>query len=84
MDKLLAPDCLLKREACARALEEAGFPVSSKSLSTWASRGGGPEYQKFGRHVLYRWGTCLAWAEKRLTSPRRNSSESDLQSPKHN
>ena len=44
-----------------------------------ATRGGGPPYQIFGRWPLYRWGDALAWAEARLSQPRRSTSEADAQ-----
>lgn len=46
-----------------------------KTLSTKASRGGGPPYYKFGSRALYRWADALAWAEARLGPPRCSTSE---------
>ena len=71
------PDSLLRRKATAEALTKAGFPISEKTLATKAVRGGGPLYRTFGRTVLYRWSDALAWAEGRLSAPRRSSSEAD-------
>jgi hypothetical protein len=71
------PDTLLTRDRLAAVLTEAGFPVSPKTLATRATRGGGPPFQKFGPRALYRWGTGLAWAQGRLTAPRRSTSEAD-------
>jgi hypothetical protein len=71
------PDALLPRNRAAETLTLAGFPISAKTLSTKASRGGGPPYRLFGPRVLYRWADALAWAEARLTSPRRSTSEHD-------
>jgi hypothetical protein len=71
------PDALLTRNQTATALTEAGFPVSSATLSTKATRGGGPAFAKFGPRTLYRWATALAWAQRRLTDPVRSTSESD-------
>jgi hypothetical protein len=71
----ISPSALLRREPCAEALTEAGFPISGKTLATMATRGGGPPYRKFGRTVLYMWSDVLAWAETRLTAPRHSSSE---------
>jgi hypothetical protein len=73
------PDALLRRDAVAAALTAAGLPVKSKTLATKATRGGGPPYQLFGRWPLYRWGDALAWAEARLSPPRRSTSEADAQ-----
>jgi hypothetical protein len=71
------PDTLLTRDQVAAALTAAGFPVKAKTLSTKATRGGGPPYRLFGTRPLYRWGDAIDWAQQRLTSPRRSSSEAD-------
>lgn len=70
-------DTLLSRAEVSARLGEIGFPVPVATLATMATRGGGPAYQRFGRHVLYRWGTARAWAVGRLSSPRSNTSEAD-------
>ena len=44
----LDPDALLGRKETAAALTKAGFKVSAETLTTKASRGGGPPYQLFG------------------------------------
>ena len=74
--KDLPAPALLRRVECAKALTGAGFPVSPKTLATMATRGGGPPFHKFGRTVLYRWGEALAWAENRLSAPRRTTRKS--------
>jgi hypothetical protein len=74
-----SPDALLTREQLAAALTEAGYPIKPKTLATKASRGGGPPYRSFGTRAIYRWGDSIAWAHERLTEPRRNTSEADLQ-----
>jgi hypothetical protein len=71
------PDTLLRREATAKALTEKGYPVSGKTLSTKATRGGGPPFRSFGRIPLYRWGDALMWAESKMTPPRHSTSASD-------
>jgi hypothetical protein len=70
-------DVLLRRRQTAEALTEAGYPVAEKTLTTKATRGGGPPYRLFGRTVLYRWGDAIAWAEDRLSEPRRSTAEAD-------
>jgi len=65
----------LTRQQTAAALTEAGFPVSAATLTTKATRGGGPPFSHFGPRVLYRWGDALAWAEARLTAPAATTSE---------
>ena len=71
------PDARLTRSATAAALTEAGYPVRAATLATKATRGGGPPYQVFGTRPLYLWRDALAWAESRLSEPRRNTSECD-------
>jgi hypothetical protein len=71
----LAPDVLLRRPACAEALTKAGYPVRTATLATYATRGGGPPYRKFGRMVLYRWDETLAWAAGRLSKPIHSTSD---------
>ena len=72
------PEALLTRSDTAAALTAAGFPVKPATLATKATRGGGPPYQLFGARPLYRWGSSLAWAEVRLTTPRHSTSEADV------
>jgi hypothetical protein len=71
----LDPDTLLTRDQTAVALTEAGFPVRSATLATKACRGGGPEFKLFGTRPLYRWGDALAWAQGKLTVPRRKAEQ---------
>jgi hypothetical protein len=70
-------DALLTRAATADALNKAGYPISRATLSTKATRGGGPPFRKFGQRVLYRWGDTLEWAQSRLSAPKRSTSEAD-------
>ena len=73
------PETLLRRTATAEALTAKGYPTSDKTLATKETRGGGPPYRFFGRIPLYKWSDTLAWAEARLSPPRRSTSEGDLQ-----
>jgi hypothetical protein len=77
MPEVYDDDTLLTRDMAAAALTEAGYPVKSKTLATKATRGGGPTYRVFGVRPLYRWGDALAWAQERLSTPRRSTSEKD-------
>ena len=74
----LSSDTLLGRIEGACALSKAGYPTSPATLSTKASRGGGPLYRKFGRRALYRWADLLEWAEGQMSPPLRNTSEADV------
>lgn len=71
-------DTLLGRVQAAKALTEAGYPTSPSTLSTMATRGGGPPYCKWGPRAMYRWGSSLSWAQNRLSAPRRTTSEADV------
>lgn len=75
------PDALLTRECTASALTAVGYPVSAKTLSTKATRGGGPPYRLFCRRALYRWGDSLEWARSLTTAPRRSTAEADATRP---
>jgi predicted DNA-binding transcriptional regulator AlpA len=48
--------------------ERYGVPV--KTPAEWASKGTGPRYAKFGRHVRYRLGDVIDWERARLTEQR--------------
>jgi hypothetical protein len=63
-------EVMLTRVAVAEALTTAGYPVSPSTLSTKATRGGGPPYSLFGRRALYRWGDALTWARSSIARPR--------------
>ena len=73
------PKTQLRRQQASAALKEAGYPVETSSLEAMVVRGGGPPFRKFGRIPLYTWGETLAWAEGRLTAPRRTSAEAAAQ-----
>ncbi len=70
-----SPEMKLRRKAAAAALTASGFPMTESSLSTMATRGGGPPFEKWGRIPLYTWGTTLEWAQGRLSKPVRSTSE---------
>lgn len=75
----LDPNAFLNRREVAAALTSAGFKTSPATLATLVTRGGGPLFQSYGRCPIYRWADALAWAESRLSPPRRSSSEADVQ-----
>jgi hypothetical protein len=72
-------DALLPTEPTADALTEKGYTTSPATLETKRCRGGGPPFRRYGKRVLYRWGDALAWAEARLSPPRRSTSEADTE-----
>jgi hypothetical protein len=73
------PNAKLRRKAAAEALSSAGFQTAEATLASMASRGGGPPYELYGRFPIYTWSTLLAWAESRLSAPRRSTAEADAQ-----
>jgi hypothetical protein len=68
-------DDLLTRRLAARELTARGIPVAAGTLSTKASRGGGPPYALFGKIALYRWGDLVDWALAEMGEPARSASE---------
>jgi hypothetical protein len=48
-----------------------GVPV--KTPAEWASKGTGPRYAKFGRHVRYRLSDVIDWERKRFAEDKRNT-----------
>jgi hypothetical protein len=48
-----------------------GLPV--KTPAEWASKGTGPRYAKFGRHVRYRMSDVMSWERAQLTEDKRSS-----------
>jgi hypothetical protein len=59
------PDVLLDRTQAAVALTSHGYRISAATLATLASRGGGPEFERYGASTLYKWGETLNWAKNR-------------------
>ncbi|AKI00555.1 hypothetical protein IMCC20628_01848 [Hoeflea sp. IMCC20628] len=63
------------RKEAARRLTEQGLKVSPATLGKWAVHGGGPVYQIFGNKAVYTEDALSAWAEAKLSTPRRSTSE---------
>ncbi len=49
-----------------RAEVAARYQLSIATLAEWATRGTGPRYGKFGKHVRYRLADVLDWERERL------------------
>jgi predicted DNA-binding transcriptional regulator AlpA len=47
-----------------------GVPV--KTPAEWASKGTGPRYAKFGRHVRYLMADVIDWEHKQFTEGKRH------------
>lgn len=65
----------LTRAEAATFLSDRGFRVAYATLNKYASVGGGPLYESFGRRPLYRPADLLAWVASRSSGPRRSTSE---------
>jgi predicted DNA-binding transcriptional regulator AlpA len=51
--------------------EHYGVPV--KTPAEWASKGTGPRYAKFGKHVRYRLSDVIDWEKRRFSDFQRDS-----------
>lgn len=51
--------------------ERYGLPV--KTPAEWASKGTGPRYARFGRHVRYRMSDVVDWERKQFAEDKRTS-----------
>ncbi len=71
------PNTIFRRRDAAAALTAAGYPIAQATLSTYATRGGGPPYRRFSGRAIYVWRDLLRWAESRTSEPRRSTSEAD-------
>jgi predicted DNA-binding transcriptional regulator AlpA len=57
----IAEDKWLSRQELA---DRYGLPV--KTPAEWASKGTGPRYAKFGRHVRYRLSDVIGWEREQF------------------
>lgn len=51
--------------------EQYGLPV--KTPAEWASKGTGPRYARFGRHVRYRLSDVIDWERKQFAEDKRTT-----------
>jgi predicted DNA-binding transcriptional regulator AlpA len=63
-----AEDRWLSRQELA---DRYGVPV--KTPAEWASKGTGPRYAKFGKHVRYRLSDVIDWESTRFAKNKRSS-----------
>jgi hypothetical protein len=63
-----------KKQASEYLSQVLGLPVSEKTLSKYITVGGGPNFQKFGRRVVYQQQFLYEWATSRLSRPYSHSS----------
>jgi hypothetical protein len=65
----------LTRPEAAQYLTERGLPISKLTLQKLATLGGGPPYRIWGNKALHQPADLDAWAEAKLSAPRRSTSE---------
>ncbi|MGO8936487.1 MAG: helix-turn-helix transcriptional regulator [Mycobacterium sp.] len=63
-----AQDRWLSRQELA---DRYGVPV--KTPAQWASKGTGPRYAKFGKHVRYRLSDVIDWESERFAKDKHSS-----------
>ena len=66
---------LTRQEAADFLTKVIGAPISFRTLQKYATVGGGPAYQKFGRRVVYTQDSLAEWTESKLSKPVFSSSE---------
>jgi predicted DNA-binding transcriptional regulator AlpA len=49
------------------------YGVPAKTPAEWASKGPGPRYAKFGKHVRYRLSDVIDWESQRFAEDKRSS-----------
>jgi hypothetical protein len=69
----------LTRAEAATFLSERGFRVAYATLNKYATVGGGPLFESFGRRPLYKPSDLLTWVAERSSGPKRSTS--DVQQP---
>jgi hypothetical protein len=74
-DPICETSGLLTRCAASDYLRSHGYPVAIATLATLVTRGGGPQFQKFGTRVLYNDRDLLVWARAKLSPPMTSSSQ---------
>lgn len=68
-------DKYLRRREAAKFLQDKYGVGSEKTLAKLACVGGGPDFHKVGRVVLYTTGALDHWVRSRLSPPRRSTSD---------
>jgi hypothetical protein len=65
----------LSRAEAAAFLSERGFRVAYATLNKYATVGGGPVFESFGRRPLYKPADLMAWVAEKTSRPRHSTSE---------
>lgn len=72
---MTAPTKYLRRaDAAHYVVDTWGIPCSTRWLAKLAVVGGGPVFRKAGRFPIYDPADLDAWAETRISAPRRSTS----------
>ena len=74
MDDQPSTPFMTTKEAARFLSERRGIPVAARTLCKLRVVGGGPEFRKFGRLVVYASDALLNWAERRMSCPMRSTS----------
>jgi hypothetical protein len=65
----------LDRAEAASYLTGRGLKIKKGTLQKYATTGGGPPYRRFGNKTLYTPDGLDHWAERKMSPPRRSTSE---------
>ena len=65
----------MSRRETSEYCHSQGLPAAVATLAKYATIGGGPEFQLFGRFPRYTKEAVDAWIASRLSAPRRSTSE---------
>ena len=74
-------DRRLSRREAAQFLTAHGYTTAPTTLAKYASIGGGPIFESFGRKPLYLESSLLTWAQARCSGPRLSTSDPGNRSP---
>lgn len=65
----------LTRQEAAEYLKSLGIPCKKTTLQKYATLGGGPEYTKFGKMVLYTRPSLNTWVDSKMSAPRLSTTK---------
>lgn len=66
-----------RKEASGYLKDKFGVSVSTNTLAKYATVGGGPEYLKFGKRVLYASTALDSWVLSKISDPIRSTSQGE-------
>jgi len=81
MPKQIDDNALLTQEQLSSAFAELGLPMSPATLELKRSRGNGPEFEKYGKFVRYRWIVAKRWRLGQVRHMRSTSEAAQADSP---